>query len=180
MKTQQAYFEKDVKVVCYLSVEYLKGRHLQKNLVNVGLWDRAEQALKELGLDLYDLMEQEQEPGLGNGGLGRLAACFLDSLATLEIPAISYGIRYEFGTFNQGIQDGWQVERPDKWLRFGNPWEIPRLEYVVEVKLGGRTEVYIDKNGRYRVRWIPDRTVLGTPYDVLMSGYNANTVNTVI
>jgi starch phosphorylase len=179
LKTQQTYFEKDAKVAFYLSVEYLKGRHLHKNLVNVGLWDVANQALQQLGLNLYDLMEQEQEPGLGNGGLGRLAACFLDSLATLEIPAIAYGIRYKFGTFDQVIQDGWQVERPDKWLRFGNPWEIPRSEYVVEVKLGGRTEAYLDQKGRYQVRWISDRTVLGTPFDTLVPGYNTNTVNTL-
>ncbi|MDJ0618353.1 MAG: glycogen/starch/alpha-glucan phosphorylase [Calothrix sp. MO_192.B10] len=179
MKTQHTYFAKDVKVVCYLCVEYLKGRHLRKNLVSIGLWDRAYQALQELGLDLYDLMEQEEEPGLGNGGLGRLAACFIDSLATLEFPAIAYGIRYEFGIFDQKIQDGWQVERPDKWLRFGNPWEIPRPEYVVEVKLGGHTQAYTDENGRYQVNWIPQRKVLGTPYDVLIPGYNTNTVNTL-
>jgi glycogen phosphorylase len=179
IKTEQTYFAKDVKVVCYLSLEYLMGRQLRNNLVNVGLWDRSYQALQELGLDLYDLMEQEPEPGLGTGGLGRLAACFLDSLATLEIPAIGYGIRYEFGTFDQAIQDGWQVERPDKWLRFGNPWEIPRPEYSVEVKLGGRTEAYIDEKKRYRVRWLAERTVLGTPYDTLVPGYNTNTVNTL-
>jgi len=176
---EQTHFRKDAKVLCYLSAEYLIGRQLGKNLINVGLYEKARQILQELGFDLYDLQEQEHEPGLGNGGLGRLAACFLDSLSTLEIPAIGYGIRYEFGIFEQVIQNGWQVERPDRWLRFGNPWEIPRPDYNVEVKFGGHTESYIDENGRYQVRWIPERTVLGTPYDIPMSGYNTNTVNTL-
>lgn len=175
----QAYFHEDVKVVCYLSAEYLIGRQLGKNLVNVGLYEQARHLSQEVGFDLYDLLEQEDEPGLGNGGLGRLAACFLDSLSTLEIPAVGYGIRYEFGIFQQMIQDGWQVERPDRWLRFGNPWEIPRPEYTVEVKLGGYTQPYTDADGRYRVRWIPQQTVLGTPYDTPISGYASNTVNTL-
>ncbi len=176
---EQTYFQKDVKVLCYLSAEYLLGRQMGKNLVNVGLYEEARHILEELGYDLYDILEQEDEPGLGNGGLGRLAACFLDSLSTLEMPAIAYGIRYEFGIFQQAIRDGWQVERPDRWLRFGNPWEIPRPDYTVEVKFGGHTEAYTDKHGRYQVRWIPQKTVLGTPYDIPMSGYNTNTVNTL-
>ncbi|MDJ0649948.1 MAG: glycogen/starch/alpha-glucan phosphorylase [Xenococcaceae cyanobacterium MO_188.B19] len=179
LKTIETCLQQDVKVVCYLSAEFLMGRQLGQNLVNVGLWERAYQALTELGLNLYELMEQEAEPGLGNGGLGRLAACFLDSLATLEIPAMGYGIRYEFGIFDQAIQDGCQVERPDRWLHLGNPWEIPRPEYMVEVKLGGHTETYTDVQGRYQVRWIPERTVLGTPYDTLVPGYKTNTVNTL-
>ncbi len=180
IKTEQTYFEKDVRVVCYLSAEFLMGRQLGQNLVNVGLWERARQAIKEAaGLELDDLIEHEEEPGLGNGGLGRLAACFLDSLATLEIPALGYGIRYEFGIFDQAIQNGWQVERPDAWLHLGNPWEIPRPEYRVKVHLGGHTEPYTDRRGYYRVRWIPDRTVLGTPYDTLVPGYHTNTVNTL-
>ncbi len=179
LKTIETYLKQDVKVVFYLSAEFLMGRQLGHSLVNVGLWERAYQALKESGLNLYELMEQEAEPGLGNGGLGRLAACFLDSLATLEIPAIGYGIRYEFGIFDQQIQDGWQLERPDKWLHLGNPWEIPRPDYMVEVKLGGYTETYTDLQGRYQVRWVPDRTVLGTPYDTLVPGYKTNTVNTL-
>ena len=175
----QTYLQPGVKVVCYLSAEYLIGRQLGKNLVNVGLYEEIRDIVQELGFDLYDLLEQEDDPGLGNGGLGRLAACFLDSLSTLEIPAIGYGIRYEFGIFQQTIRDGWQVERPDRWLRFGNPWEIPRPEYIVEIKLGGRTESYTDETGRYQVRWIPERTVLGTPYDTPISGYSSNTVNTL-
>ncbi|MBD2512423.1 glycogen/starch/alpha-glucan phosphorylase [Nostoc muscorum FACHB-395] len=176
---EQTYLKSDVKVVCYLCAEYLIGRQLGKNLVNVGLFESARQIMQELGHDLYDLLEQENEPGLGNGGLGRLAACFLDSLSTLEMPAIGYGIRYEFGIFEQTIRDGWQVERPDRWLRFGNAWEIPRPEYIVEVKFGGHTEAYTDQQGRYQVRWIPERTVLGTPYDTPISGYSTNTVNTL-
>jgi len=176
---EQTYLQKDVKVVCYLSAEYLIGRQLGKDLVNVGLYEKARQVIQEYGIDLYDVLEQEDEPGLGNGGLGRLAACFMDSLSTLEIPAIGYGIRYEFGIFEQVIRDGWQVERPDRWLRFGNPWEIPRPEYTVEVKLGGHTEAYTDEQGHYRVRWIPEKTVLGTPYDIPIPGYNSNTVNTL-
>ncbi|MDF5733712.1 MAG: glycogen/starch/alpha-glucan phosphorylase [Rhizonema sp. PD38] len=176
---EQTYRQKDVKVVCYLSAEYLVGRQLGKNLINVGLHDHACQVLQESGLDLYDLLEQEDEPGLGNGGLGRLAACFMDSLSTLEIPAIGYGIRYEYGIFQQYICNGAQVERPDRWLRFGNPWEIPRLDYIMEVKFGGHTEAYTDEQGRYQVRWIPERTVLGIPYDTPISGYSSNTVNTL-
>ncbi|BAZ22996.1 glycogen phosphorylase [Kalymmatonema gypsitolerans NIES-4073] len=176
---EQTYFPKDIKVVCYLSAEYLIGRQLGKNLTNVGLYEQARQVVQESGYDLYDLMEQEDEPGLGNGGLGRLAACFLDSLSTLEIPAIGYGIRYEYGIFRQEIRNGAQVEVPDRWLRFGNPWEIPRPDYTVEVKFGGHTEAFTDEHGRYQVRWISGRTVLGTPYDTPMVGYNSNTVNTL-
>ncbi|WP_138502084.1 glycogen/starch/alpha-glucan phosphorylase [Nostoc sp. PA-18-2419] len=176
---EQTYFHKDVKILCYLSAEYLIGPQLGKNLMNVGLYQEARNILQELGFNLDDVLEQEDEPALGNGGLGRLAACFLDSLSSLEMPAISYGIRYEFGIFQQVIQDGWQVERPDRWLRFGNPWEIPRLDYIVEVKFGGHTEAYTDEHGRYQVRWIPERTVLGTPYDTPISGYSSNTVNTL-
>jgi starch phosphorylase len=176
---EQTYFPKDIKVVCYLSAEYLIGRQLGKNLTNVGLYEQAREVVQESGFDLLDLMEQEDEPGLGNGGLGRLAACFLDSLSTLEIPAIGYGIRYEYGIFRQEIRDGAQVEVPDRWLRFGNPWEIPRPEYTVEVKFGGHTEAFTDEHGRYQVRWISGRTVLGTPYDTPMVGYNSNTVNTL-
>ncbi|MGK7875776.1 MAG: glycogen/starch/alpha-glucan phosphorylase [Xenococcaceae cyanobacterium] len=177
LKTAQTYLEQDVKIVYYLSLEFLMGRQLGKNLVNMGLYERIRRALKHFGLNLHELLEQEEEPGLGNGGLGRLAACFLDSLATLEIPAQGYGIRYEFGIFDQALQDGWQWERPDKWLSFGYPWEIPRPDYRFEVKFGGRTQAYIDQKGRYRVRWIPERTILGTPYDTLVPGYNTNTVN---
>ncbi|MGD1713201.1 glycogen/starch/alpha-glucan phosphorylase [Dapis sp. BLCC M172] len=179
LKTTKTYFNQNVKTVYYLSAEFLMGRQLAKNLVNVGCWEVARQALEESCLELDDLIEKEPEPGLGNGGLGRLAACFLDSLATLEIPAMGYGIRYEFGIFKQQIHNGFQVEQPDKWLSFGNPWEIPRHEDQVEIKLGGYTEAYTNKEGNYRVRWIPARTVIGMPYDTLVPGYNTNTVNTL-
>lgn len=179
LHTQEVYLQQDVRSVCYLSAEYLLGRQLGNALINVGLYEQARAFLKEMNLDLRDLMEQEIEPGLGNGGLGRLAACFMDSLASLEIPAIGYGIRYEFGIFAQSIRDGWQVEQPDRWLRYGNPWEIPRPEYLVEVKFGGHTEGYIDPAGQYRVSWVNDRSVLGTPYDYPVPGYRNDTVNTL-
>ena len=133
--------------------------------------------MKEFDLDLNEIIEQEPDPGLGNGGLGRLAACFLDSLASLEVPAIGYGIRYEFGIFHQRIQDGWQVEVPDNWLRFGNPWEIPRADESVEVKLGGHTEIIHNERNQPKVVWIPERTILAIPYDTPVPGYQTNTVN---
>ena len=180
IQTVKTYIErKNVKVVYYLSLEFLLGRQLGKNLLNLDMYDSTSQALQELGINLADLIEQEAEPGLGNGGLGRLAACFLDSLATLEIPARGYGIRYDFGIFNQAIDRGWQVESPDLWLRLGNPWEIPRPEYRVEVKFRGHTEAYVDASGRHRVRWVSQQTVFGTPYDLLIPGYKNNTVNSL-
>jgi starch phosphorylase len=171
------YFEKRVRTVCYLSAEYLPGPHLGLNLVNLDLYDEAQQAMSELGLDLERLLGQEEEPGLGNGGLGRLASCFMDSLATLRVPAIGYGIRYEFGIFDQEIRDGWQVEVTDKWLRLGNPWEIPRPEIAFNVGLGGRTESFVDEQGRRHFRWVPDRVVKGIAYDTPILGYRAATAN---
>jgi starch phosphorylase len=176
-RTGQTYYEKRARTVCYLSAEFLLGPHLKNNLINLGIYDLARQAVEELGFDLEDLLEQEEEPGLGNGGLGRLAACFMDSLATLAIPAIGYGIRYEFGIFDQRIRDGWQVETTDKWLHLGNPWEIPRPEVSYEVKLGGHTEAYRDERGRYRVRWVPQRVLRGVPYDTPILGYRVNNTN---
>lgn len=179
IKTAQTYFERDAKMVYYLSAEFLIGRLLINNLINLGMYDQMRQALKESGLNLDDLLEREEEPGLGNGGLGRLAACFLDSMATLEIPAMGYGIRYEFGIFRQLIANGWQHECPDNWLRFGNPWEIARPDYIVEVKFGGHTEAFTDDEGNYRVHWMARNTVYGTPYDTPVPGYRNNTVNTL-
>jgi starch phosphorylase len=169
------YFKKRSKIVSYLSAEFLMGPHLGNNLINLGLYEKVEEAMNELGLDLDDLKDQEEEPGLGNGGLGRLAACFLDSLATLDIPAIGYGIRYEFGIFDQKIKDGWQVEITDKWLRFGNPWEIPQLELSQAIKYGGYTRSYYDRQGKYRVYWIPEYVVIAVPYDTGVLGYATNT-----
>jgi glycogen phosphorylase len=177
--TAETYTQQASRTVCYLSAEFLMGPHLGNNLINLGIYDQVKQAIEALGLNLEELLEQEEEPGLGNGGLGRLAACYLDSLATLEIPAMGYGIRYEFGIFDQRIQDGWQVEITDKWLRYGNPWEVPRPEWAVEVKLGGHTEGYTDDRGHYRVRWVPFQVVKGIPYDTPISGYQVNTCNTL-
>ncbi|MBW4515768.1 MAG: glycogen/starch/alpha-glucan phosphorylase [Timaviella obliquedivisa GSE-PSE-MK23-08B] len=179
LNTTQTYLEKAPRTVAYLSAEFLLGPHLGNNLINLGLYNIIKQAVEELGLNLSDLLEQEEEPGLGNGGLGRLAACYIDSLATLEIPAIGYGIRYEYGIFDQDIKDGWQVEITDKWLRYGNPWEVVRPEAELEVKMGGRTEAYIDEQGRYRSRWIPYKMVKGVPYDTPILGFQTNTVNTL-
>jgi starch phosphorylase len=165
------------KIIGYLSAEFLTGPHLGNGLINLGIWEAAHKAAAHVGQDLRDLLEQEEEPGLGNGGLGRLAACFMDSLATLSVPAIGYGIRYEFGIFDQAIHNGWQVELTDKWLRYGNPWEIPRPEINVGVKLGGHTEHYQDEQGRHRVRWIPARMVKGVAYDTPIPGYQAPTAN---
>ena len=179
LNVQKQYREKNVKTIGYLSAEFLMGPHLGNNLVNLGLYDKVEQALKELGLDLKYLMDEEEEPGLGNGGLGRLAACFLDSMATLDIPAIGYGIRYEFGIFDQEIHDGWQIEITDKWLRYGNPWEISRLDHSVRIKFGGHTKAGYDNHGKYKVEWIPGQVVMGVPYDTLVLGYNTNTACTL-
>jgi starch phosphorylase len=165
------------KVVAYLSAEFLTGPHLGNGLIALGIWDAAREALSRVGQDLPALLAQEEEPGLGNGGLGRLAACYMDSLATLNVPAIGYGIRYEFGIFDQAIRDGWQVELTDKWLRFGNPWEIVRSEVAYDVKFGGRTEPWVDEEGRYRVRWLPDKAVKGVAYDTPVPGYRTSTTN---
>ena len=150
ISSARTYFEKASRTVAYLSAEFLIGPQLGQNLVNLGIMEATRQAMDELGLSLATLLEQEEEPGLGNGGLGRLAACYLDSLASLQVPAIGYGIRYEFGIFDQEIHDGWQVEVLDRWLRLGYPWEIAHPEIAFLVKLGGRTEGYTDVTGRYR------------------------------
>ena len=177
--TAESYTQHRARTVCYLSAEFLMGPHLGNNLINMGLYDQVKQAMAELGLNFDDLIAQEVEPGLGNGGLGRLAACYLDSLASLEIPALGYGIRYEFGIFEQDLRDGWQVERTDKWLRYGNPWEVVRPEWSVEVKFGGYTETRTDDQGHYRVRWAAGRKVLGVPYDTPILGYQVNNANTL-
>ena len=179
ISTAEAYTKHGSRTVAYFSAEFLMGPHLGNNILNLGLEQVAREVLTELGLDYDDLLECEDEPGLGNGGLGRLAACFLDSLATLQIPTIGYGIRYEFGIFQQEIIDGWQVEKTDKWLRFGNAWEVARPEWAVEVKLGGYTERYSDEHERLRTRWVPQRTVVGVPYDTPILGYHVNTANTL-
>jgi starch phosphorylase len=173
----ERFRNKDLKIVGYLSAEFLMGPHLGNALINLSILDEIKEAVEELGLDLEQLMQQEEEPGLGNGGLGRLAACFLDSLTTLNVAAIGYGIRYEFGIFDQQIRDGWQVEITDKWLRFGNPWEIARPEINYIVKFGGRTESYVDNDGKYRVNWIPAYEVKGVARDTPVPGYKNGRVN---
>jgi starch phosphorylase len=175
--TSHAYFEQAVRTVCYLSAEFLIGPQLGNNLVSLGIWEPTKQAMAELGLSLEELLEQEEEPGLGNGGLGRLAACFLDSLATLEIPATGYGIRYEFGIFDQAIKDGWQVEVLDHWLHLGYPWEIPHPEIAFRVGFGGHTEHFADAKGHYRVRWVPEQILKGFPNDTPILGHRTNTAN---
>jgi starch phosphorylase len=177
VRTMEAYAQKDTRMVAYLSAEFLPGPHLANNLLNLGIIEPTRQAMSELGLNLNDLIEQEEEPGLGNGGLGRLASCYLDSLASLEVPAIGYGIRYEFGIFDQEIKDGWQVEITDKWLRFGNPWEIVRPEIAYDVKFGGHSEPWTDEHGYYRVRWVPGTVVKGVAYDTPILGYRVGTSN---
>jgi len=177
MDTAHTYFEKESRTVVYLSAEFLMGPQLGANLINLGIMEQARAAVAGLGLDLDELLEQEVEPGLGNGGLGRLAACYMDSLATLGIPAIGYGIRYEFGIFHQSIHDGQQVELTDKWLRLGNAWEIARPETGFDVKIGGHTKAHTDSAGRYRVDWVPDRVVKGIPYDTPLAGYGVRNVN---
>jgi starch phosphorylase len=163
-------------VVAYLSAEFLIGPQLGNNLLMLGIRDEAADALRRFGVaDLDEILEVEEEPGLGNGGLGRLAACFLESLASLEIPATGYGIRYEFGIFDQLIRDGWQVEITDKWLKGGWPWEIPHPDQSCFVGFGGRTESYRDEKGSYRVRWIPAEHAIGVPHDVPVLGYRVNT-----
>jgi starch phosphorylase len=176
-KTTQTYFEANPKFVYYLSAEYLIGRQLRQNMLYSDTTETARQAVSYNSNDFGRLAAQDIEPGLGNGGLGRLAACFLDSLATLDIPSVGYGIRYEYGIFNQDFKDGWQAERPDEWLLLGNPWEFPQPDNMVEVKFDGHTESYVDEEGNYRVNWIPDYTVRGQPYHTLVPGYKTGTVN---
>jgi len=171
------YFLHESRTVVYLSAEYLLGPQLGANLVNLGIMDQAREAAADLRLDLDALLDEEEEPGLGNGGLGRIAACYMDSLATLGIPAIGYGIRYEFGIFEQAIANGEQVELTDKWLRLGNPWEIARPEIRFDVGIGGRTESSTSREGERRVTWLPDRIVKGVPYDTPIVGYGARNVN---
>ena len=179
LATREAYDKASVRMVCYLSAEFLLGPHLGNNLVNLNIYQPIDKAVTESRLDLEQLIAQEEEPGLGNGGLGRLAACYMESLASLEIPAIGYGIRYEFGIFDQEIDDGWQVEITDKWLQYGNPWEILQADLAVEVKFGGHTEYYTTEQGEQRVRWVPNYGLKGVPYDTPILGYRVNTANTL-
>jgi starch phosphorylase len=176
-ETTQTHFESNPKFVYYLSAEYLLGRQLRQNMLYTDTTDIAREASKKTGNNFDELVAQDIEPGLGNGGLGRLAACFLDSMATLDIPSVGYGIRYEYGIFNQTFKYGWQVEIPDEWLILGNPWEFPQTDDMIEVNFGGHTEGYLDDEGRYHANWKPDYIVRGQPYHTLVPGYNTGTVN---
>lgn len=176
-KNVDAYFDQNPKFVYYLSAEYLMGQQLTQNLLYTNTTDLARQVLDEYKIDLDEIIKLDKEPGLGNGGLGRLAACFMDSLATLDIPALGYGIRYEFGIFRQSFRDGWQVESPDEWLHYGNPWEFPQPDDMVEVQFGGVSEHYTDEHGKHRVRWVGDQKVMGEPYHTLVPGYQTQTIN---
>lgn len=179
IETQQAYYRDDAKRVYYLSLEFLMGRALGNCLINEGLYDEAGQALRDLGHDLEELREVEWDAGLGNGGLGRLAACFMDSMATLGLPAYGYGIRYEYGIFFQQIIRGYQAETPDNWLRYGNPWEFERPEYLYPVKFYGRVNQYYDEKGRFRSDWIDAEEIMAMAYDTPIPGYRNGTVNTM-
>jgi starch phosphorylase len=177
-KTMNAVFEdKNVRLVSYLSAEFLMGPQLGVNLIDLDIFNTMKQAVEELGFNFDEIIAQEEEPGLGNGGLGRLAACYIDSLASMQIPAIGYGIRYEFGIFDQEIKDGWQFEKTDKWLRKGNPWESARPELMVNVNFGGSTESYTDSDGRSYFRWKPAYMVTGIPYDSPIMGYKVPSCN---
>lgn len=178
-RTQDAYYANDAKRVYYMSLEFLMGRALANSLINLGIDDETAKAVRELGYDIEDLAEAEWDAGLGNGGLGRLAACFLDSLATLELPAYGYGIRYEYGLFHQRIVNGHQVEVPDTWLRYGNPWEIPRPNDFQRVKFYGRVNQYTNDQGRLTTEWVGTEDVLALPYDTPIPGYKNGTTNTL-
>ena len=176
LASEEVIRKKPQKTVAYLSAEFLIGPQLSNNLLNLGITQEAEDALKRFGIEsLSTILEVEEEPGLGNGGLGRLAACYMESLASLQVPAVGYGIRYEFGIFNQLIRDGWQVEVTDKWLKGGWPWELPQPDESCFVGFGGRTESYRDDKGNYRSRWIPSEHAIGVPHDVPVLGYRVNT-----
>jgi starch phosphorylase len=175
--TQAVHNEQNVRRIYYFSLEYLMGRLFGNNLLATGLLGAAEAALKGLGQDFEKIRESEVDMGLGNGGLGRLAACFLDSLATQDYPALGYGIYYEFGLFKQSFVDGHQVEAPDNWIIFGSPWEVVRPEYTQEVRLFGRVENVFDDRGNYRPRWVDTKTILGVPHDIPTAGFGTQTVN---
>jgi len=177
METMRSYYRADAKRVYYMSLEFLIGRSLSNSLLNLGILQEAQEALQELGIDFDLIRELENDAALGNGGLGRLAACFLDSMATLRLPGYGYGIRYEYGMFHQCIENGQQVEHPDNWLRYGNPWEFPRAEVLYPVKFYGHDVSYCDEHGVTRHHWVDTEEVMAMAYDTPIPGYNTNTVN---
>lgn len=177
IRTQHQYIRQDAKKVFYLSLEYLMGRLLGNALTNLGFYDKCYDIMNDIGYDLEDIIGIEHDLGLGNGGLGRLAACFLDSMATLELPAFGYGIRYEYGIFTQEIDNGYQVEKPDNWLRYGNPWEIMRPEHTYKIKFKGKIISHKDQDGEEKFQWVDTEDILAVAYDVPIPGYGNNTVN---
>ncbi|WP_340122329.1 glycogen/starch/alpha-glucan phosphorylase [Methylobacter svalbardensis] len=177
--TYKTYMKTDSKRVFYLSMEFLMGRTLSNAMLNLGVTDEATQAMHDLGIEIEELIDRELDAGLGNGGLGRLAACFIDSCATLQLPVVGYGLRYEYGMFTQTIVNGEQIEKPDHWLRYGNVWEIERMEYALRIKLGGHTETQTDEQGKQRICWISTQDVLAVPFDTPIPGFKNNTVNTL-
>ncbi|MBN2035600.1 MAG: glycogen/starch/alpha-glucan phosphorylase [Chitinispirillaceae bacterium] len=177
--SQQSYHTKNAKRIYYLSMEFLLGRLLSDNIINLQIAEACRQAIRELQLDMEDIIDQEHDAGLGNGGLGRLAACFLDSMATLRLPAVGYGIRYDFGIFNQKIVNGHQVETPEMWLQLTNPWEIERPEYKQTIKFYGKTIYVKERDGSTRYQWVDTHDVIAIPYDVPIPGYGVNNVNTL-
>ncbi|MEJ2103835.1 MAG: glycogen/starch/alpha-glucan phosphorylase, partial [Ignavibacteriaceae bacterium] len=177
LRTQHQYNEKDVKRVYYLSLEYLMGRLLANSLINMGYYDECNNILKDDGYSLEEIKEFENDMGLGNGGLGRLASCYLDSMATLELPAFGYGIRYEYGIFRQEIENGYQVEYPDNWLQKGNPWDTLRRELEYRVKFYGKAVEIQNPDGTYKFEWIDTEDVLAVAYDIPVPGYKNDTVN---
>ena len=179
LETQHRQREAQAKSVAYLSAEFLLGRQLDNALLCTGLEEIAAEALRGLDIDLAELRDAEIEPGLGNGGLGRLAACFIDSLSTMSVASIGYGIRYEYGIFRQTFVDGQQVEKPDTWLELGCPWEFPHPEAAVTVGFGGQTEAYVDEDGEERATWTPAWSVLGVPYNYMVPGYHNGRVSTL-
>jgi len=177
METMRSYYDNDAKRVYYLSMEFLIGRALTNGMINLGVYDAFREAVAELGYDLDELQSWEVEPALGNGGLGRLAACLIDSMASLGLPGFGYGIRYEFGMFTQHVEQGWQIEAPENWLRYGNPWEFQRPGVIYPVRFGGRVVRYRDGEGRWRHQWIDAEEVMAMAYDIPVPGYNGSTVN---
>lgn len=177
LATHRAYHHEDAKRVYYISMEFLIGKTLENSMVNLGIEEALSRAARECGADLNAILDIEDEAGLGNGGLGRLAACFLDSMATMNIPGYGYGIRFEYGMFRQQIKDGRQVEHPDNWLRYGNPWEFPRSEYIYPVRFKGRVHEFTDASGRLRHEWVDSEEIVAMAYDIPVPGYRCETVN---
>ncbi|NOS86126.1 MAG: glycogen phosphorylase, partial [Ignavibacteria bacterium] len=179
LKTQNEYNVNNVKKVHYLSLEFLMGSLLGNSLINLGIYEECRKLLESFGYNIDRIMREEPDMGLGNGGLGRLAACYMESLATLQLPAYGYGILYEYGIFEQDIENGYQIEKPDHWLRYGNPWKVVRPEYTYTVKFNGQVSTYFDETGRTRYTWINTDDVLAIANDVPVPGYQNRTVNTL-